>query len=111
MEINNVLVYTEQHEFVSGSISFEDGIIKDVSLTGEAAAGNDVAGDDALYAIPGLVDIHFHGCMGADLCDAEPDTIKTLAEYQAGQGVTTICPATMTMSLPELHKIMANIGA
>lgn len=55
MEINNVLVYTEQHEFVSGSISFEDGIIKDVSLTGEAAAGNDVAGDDALYAIPGLV--------------------------------------------------------
>ncbi|MGM9579947.1 MAG: N-acetylglucosamine-6-phosphate deacetylase [Anaerovibrio sp.] len=111
MEINNVLVYTEQHEFVRGGISFENGMIKEVSLTGEAAAGNDVAGDEALYAIPGLVDIHFHGCMGADLCDAEPDTIKTLAEYQAGQGVTTICPATMTMSLPELHKIMANIGS
>ncbi len=115
MEIKNVLVYTEQHEFVWGSISFEDGIIREVSLTGDdtadAAAGDALAGEDDLYAIPGLVDIHFHGCMGADLCDAEPDTIKTLAEYQAGQGVTTICPATMTMSLPELHKIMANIGS
>lgn len=111
MEIKNVLVYTEQHEFVRGSISFEDGIIREVSLTGDDTAGNALAGDDALYAIPGLVDIHFHGCMGADLCDGEPDTIKTLAEYQAGQGVTTICPATMTMSLPELHKIMANIGS
>lgn len=115
MEIKNVLVYTEQHEFVRGSISFEDGIIREVSLTEDdtvdAAAGDALAGEDDLYAIPGLVDIHFHGCMGADLCDAEPDTIKTLAEYQAGQGVTTICPATMTMSLPELHKIMANIGS
>lgn len=115
MEIKNVLVYTEQHEFVRGSISFEDGIIREVSLTeddtADAAAGDALAGEDDLYAIPGLVDIHFHGCMGADLCDAEPDTIKTLAEYQAGQGVTTICPATMTMSLPELHKIMANIGS
>lgn len=109
MEIKDVLVYTEQHEFVKGDISFEDGIIKEVSVLKNNGAEADA--DDALYAIPGLVDIHFHGCMGADLCDAEPDTIKTLAEYEAGQGVTTICPATMTMSLPELHKIMANIGS
>ena len=109
MEIKDVLVYTEQHEFVKGDISFEDGIIKEVSALKNNGAEADA--DDALYAIPGLVDIHFHGCMGADLCDAEPDTIKTLAEYEAGQGVTTICPATMTMSLPELHKIMANIGS
>lgn len=109
MEIKDVLIYTEQHEFVKGDISFEDGIIKEVSALKNNGAEADA--DDALYAIPGLVDIHFHGCMGADLCDAEPDTIKTLAEYEAGQGVTTICPATMTMSLPELHKIMANIGS
>ena len=109
MEIKDVLVYTEQHEFVKGDISFEDGIIKEVSALKNNGAEADA--DDALYAIPGLVDIHFHGCMGADLCDAEPDTIKTLAGYEAGQGVTTICPATMTMSLPELHKIMANIGS
>ena len=111
MEIKNVLVYTEQHEFVRGSISFEEGMIKAVSMM--ESNGTEAEADDAdvLYAIPGLVDIHFHGCMGADLCDAEPDTIRILAEYEARQGVTAICPATMTMSLPELHKIMANIGS
>lgn len=106
-ELNGVLIYTERHEFVRGNITFADGIIRNVDLTGDGAPGD----DDAPYAIPGLVDIHFHGCVGADLCDAEPDTIKTLADYEAEQGVTTICPATMTMSVPELRKIMANIGA
>ncbi|MGM9540118.1 N-acetylglucosamine-6-phosphate deacetylase [Anaerovibrio sp.] len=108
MEINNVLVYTEQHKFVRGSIELDNGIIRKIALAGEDGDNGD---NDVLYAIPGLVDIHFHGCMGADLCDAEPDTIRTLAEYEAGQGVTTICPATMTMPVAELRKIMANIGA
>ena len=44
MEIKNVLVYTEQHEFVRGSISFEDGIIREVSLTGDDTAGDALAG-------------------------------------------------------------------
>ena len=38
-----------------------------------------------LYAIPGLVDIHFHGCMGDDFCDANDDTIKNIAKYEAGR--------------------------
>lgn len=107
MELKDILVYTEQHEFVRGNIAFEDGVIKSIDLTGRAASGEDAD----LYAIPGLVDIHFHGCVGADLCDAEPDSIKKLAEYEAEHGVTTICPATMTMSVPELRQIMENIGA
>lgn len=114
MKIKNVLVYTEQHRFAKGSIELDDGIIRKIDLDGSEAggeAGNTNADDeDMLYAIPGLVDIHFHGCMGADLCDAEPDTLRILAEYEAGQGVTTICPATMTMPVAELHKIMENIG-
>ena len=59
-----------------------------------------------LYAIPGLIDIHFHGCMGDDFCDAKEDTIKNIAEYEAKVGVTSICPATMTISKDELKEIM-----
>lgn len=104
MVIKDVLVYTEKHEFEAGSIELESDVIKAVELGGSAS-------EELLYAIPGLVDIHFHGCMGADLCDAGSEDIATLAEYEASQGVTSICPATMTMSVPELHKIMQNIGA
>lgn len=110
MKIANVMVYTPQHRFQPGAIEAEDGKITAVRLGVQEAEGEYMDGEGC-YAIPGLVDIHFHGCMGADLCDAKPDSIPTLAEYEASQGVTTICPATMTMSVPELHQIMQNIGA
>ena len=64
-----------------------------------------------LYAIPGLIDIHFHGCMGDDFCDAKEDTIKNIAEYEAKVGVTSICPATMTISKDELKEIMKKAAA
>lgn len=57
------------------------------------------------YVIPGLTDIHFHGCMGYDFCDGTDEALETIATYQLSQGITTICPATMT--LPE--EILAQI--
>jgi N-acetylglucosamine-6-phosphate deacetylase len=62
------------------------------------------------YAIPGLVDIHFHGCVGEDVCDASPEGLQKMADYEASVGVTSICPATMTVSKEELHVIMSNAG-
>ena len=59
MEIKDVLVYTEQHEFVKGDISFEDGIIKEVSALKNNGAEADA--DDDLYDITGLVDIDLQG--------------------------------------------------
>ncbi len=48
------------------------------------------------YVVPGFIDVHFHGCMGADLCDATGESVRTIARYEAACGVTAICPATMT---------------
>lgn len=57
-----------------------------------------------------MIDVHFHGCMGYDFCDGTKEAIEKIAEYEASQGVTTIVPATMTLSEEELMKIMANGG-
>lgn len=59
-----------------------------------------------LYAIPGLIDIHFHGCMGYDFCDASSEAIHEIAKYEASKGITSICPATMTLGTDMLKKIM-----
>lgn len=48
------------------------------------------------YVIPGLIDLHFHGCMGSDMCDGTTEALSVLAKYEAAHGVTAICPATMT---------------
>ncbi len=57
-------------------------------------------------AAPGLIDLHFHGCMGQDFCNATDDAVNTIASYQASQGVTAICPATMTFPEETLAPIM-----
>ena len=44
-----------------------------------AASGDGVTLDaSGCYVIPGLVDVHFHGCVGEDFSDATP--LATLAE-------------------------------
>ncbi len=113
MYIDNVRIFTEDNEFVPGWLKVAEGKIAQVAVGGEKLvqeAGSQVIDGCGCYAIPGLVDIHFHGCMGADVSDALPESLPTMADYEASQGVTTICPATMTMSETELHNIMRNIG-
>lgn len=102
MIIKNVLVYTEDKIFEEGTIYIENGLFV------ESASDDVVIDGQGCYAIPGLVDVHFHGCMGADFCDGTQEAITTIAEYEASQGVTTIVPATMTLSEEELMKIMTN---
>lgn len=58
------------------------------------------------YVIPGLVDVHFHGCVGHDFCDATAEAYEAIARYEASRGVTAICPATMTYPEEKLAGIM-----
>lgn len=111
MKITNALIFRENHKFVPGSIETKNGIITDLSeMKDEEVSSVDYDAKGKMI-IPGLVDIHFHGCVGVDLCDALPDGIEKIAGYEASCGVTTICPATMTMSVKDLHEIMSMIGA
>ena len=85
MIIKNVKVYGEDFQFHPGDVVIENGVFcETASNTGEVIDG------EGAYAIPGLIDIHFHGCMGADVCDNDPEAIRTIAEYEASVGVTTI---------------------
>lgn len=113
MIIRNVKVYTEEREFVEGEIVLQDGRIEAApgSGTGEDS-GKTLAGEEVLdgggcYAIPGLIDLHFHGCKGYDFCDGTSEAIAKIAEYEASVGVTAICPATMTLPVNELEEILA----
>lgn len=63
------------------------------------------------YVIPGLVDIHFHGCRGADLCDGTEESLRTIAAYEAARGVTAICPASMTFPFETLAQAFGAAAA
>ena len=90
MIIKNADVYTEQGIFEKKDVYVQDGMFSDM-------AGDEVVVDGTgCYLIPGLTDIHFHGCVGFDFCDGTEEAIQAIADYEASVGVTTIVPATMT---------------
>ena len=105
MVIKGAKVYTAEHRFETKDVAVADGRF--------TAQGGDekVVNADGLYMIPGLVDIHFHGCMGADMCDGTEEALDVITKYEASIGVTSVCPATMTIAKDELLKVMQNAGA
>ena len=60
---------------------------------------------DGCFVIPGLTDLHFHGCMGAELSDGDSDGLQLMADYELSRGVTQICPTGMTLAEPQLLKL------
>lgn len=108
MIIKNVKVYTESMEFVSKEIAIRDGRFAEVK---DADPTEEVLDGEGCYAIPGLIDLHFHGCKGYDFCDGTKEAIARIAEYEASVGVTAIAPATMTLPVNELEEILAVAAA
>ncbi|MBQ7560567.1 MAG: N-acetylglucosamine-6-phosphate deacetylase [Synergistaceae bacterium] len=77
-------------------------------ITGESNSDAKIIDAQDLYIIPGLTDIHFHGCKGHDFCDGTIESLKAITEYQNSIGVANICPASMTLPENELTRIMKN---
>ena len=135
MIIKNARVFTEDNCFVYGDVSVEAGRFKEGPRTAdnckddgnkctwgkateEGSVKNTYKGNSdgkildasGLIMIPGLVDIHFHGCRGADMCDGTVEALDVITSYEASVGVTSVCPATMTIPRDELLCVMKNAG-
>lgn len=108
MIIKNASVYTQEHKFVLQDIVIRgERIVQDTSLLPDEEI-IDAAG---LLALPGLVDIHLHGAVGCDLCDASQTSIAKIADFEAKNGVLAICPATMTYDEDTLSRVMETAAA
>ena len=102
MIIKNVKVYTEDEIFTDGMVVIRDGrfdqVLTDAGKVKAAADMRDAADlwstdgecfDDEVidgegaYAIPGLIDIHFHGCKGYDFCDGTKEAIAGNCEIRS----------------------------
>ena len=112
MIIKDANIFTQDKRFVKGSVVVENGRFVSIAEQPEHAGEvMEVIEAKDLYMIPGLVDIHFHGCMGADMCDGTKEALDVITQYEASVGVTSVCPATMTIPKDELSAVMKNAGA
>ena len=104
MRLTGVQVFHPRKGFVLGEVCAGNGVLTEQS--GDKAV--DLAG---CYVIPGLIDLHFHGCVGEDFSDATPDGLQKIADYQLSRGITGICPAGMTLGEDTLTAICENAAA
>lgn len=108
MIIKNASVYTEDGQFVEKDIFIEGHIFTD---SADKVTDGELIDAAGCYAVPGLTDIHFHGCVGHDFSDGTREAIDALAVYQLSVGVTNIVPATMTLSEEALSGICQTAAA
>lgn len=102
MRITGGSVFDLKQGFVARELCTDGGYIAPQSGDSRVLDATDC------YVIPGLVDLHFHGCRGEDFSDATPDGLQVMADYELSRGVTYICPAGMTLGEDQLMRICRN---
>ncbi|MCQ2417129.1 MAG: N-acetylglucosamine-6-phosphate deacetylase [Oscillospiraceae bacterium] len=94
MILKNVLL-----EGALKDITMENGTITAVAEAGSAGEGIDCTGKTV---IPGLVDMHTHGCVGCDTMDGE---FEKMCVFHAQNGTTSWLPTTMTQSYEAIKRV------
>ena len=128
MLLTNIRYYGSDHKFHEGEIRITAGRISEVmertvrdtildpvsaaeggeQPEGIAPDGLEIVDGEGAYCIPGLIDMHFHGCMGADFSDGTFEALDTISDYEITVGVTAIAPAAMTLPEEKLVQILEN---
>ena len=105
MFYKNARIFCSDFQFHTGAFEVTDegrfGVILPENVPEDAI---DLGG---ATVIPGLVDVHIHGAMGADFSDGDLAGITEMARYLASEGVTSFAPASMTLPYETLSKAFA----
>ena len=101
MFYKNARIFCSDFQFHVGAFQVEDG--KFVSVLSDNVP-DDAVDLNGATVIPGLVDVHSHGNVGADFSDGDFEGLKNMAAYYAKCGVTSFAPASMTLPYEMLEK-------
>jgi N-acetylglucosamine-6-phosphate deacetylase len=90
----------------NGLVVIKDGLIEEIrksagNLSPLSLETHDYSGH---WVSPGLIDVHLHGALGKEVMDGEVDSLKKIAEHQAGCGVTAFFPTTLTAPFESVLK-------
>lgn len=105
MFYKNARIFTSDFQFRTGGFEVtEDGRFGQVLPEHIPADAIDLQG---ATVIPGLVDVHIHGAMGADFSDGDREGLERMAQYLLREGITSFAPASMTLPYDVLEKAFA----
>ena len=109
--IVNAHVVSPGVDLENAVVVVEDGRIKSVRkgpASAKADKNNTVVDVRGQYLMPGFIDVHTHGALGYDFCDADEKAVFEFARAKLQEGVTTVLPTTLTVSHGELVRAAKN---
>ena len=110
--IKNAHVISPGIDLENATIVIEGKTIKSVGTKAASEKGATTVVDvKGQYVMPGFIDVHTHGALTYDFCDADPQAIFKFAEGKLEEGVTTFLPTTLTVSHEELETAARNLKA
>ena len=104
MRFGNGTIFLPARGFVPGGFAVEAGRFTRVWEGDDGPCDRDLAG---ACVIPGLIDLHIHGAVGADFSDADLAGLTRMAAFLASQGVTGFVPTSMSLSYEALADAFA----
>ena len=104
MNIKNANIWTKEHGFVGGGVSFTDTI----HFVGDVKT-KDAIDVNGMYLIPGFVDIHVHGALGHDFADANVAGNNKIARRLVQHGVTSHLATIMTVAEKQMLEVAETV--
>lgn len=99
MIFQNAAVFLEGR-FQKTSLKVENGRI---AAVGDALMDEEVLDCSGMLLLPGLVEIHSHGCVGEDFSTSDEKGVEKMRRYYLQHGITSVLATTMTEE-PALYR-------
>jgi len=110
--ITNAHLVSPDKELFNAAILCDNGFIKQVIPAGQPLPKADETYDAAgKMVIPGFIDMHFHGGMGYETTSKDAKAVSIIGQAKVKEGVTAMCPTTLTLSEEDLANSLKNIEA
>ena len=61
---------------------------------------------DGNYLAPGFIDLHIHGALGRDTMEASPEAFRTICDYHASGGTTSLLLTTVTAPISKIIDVL-----
>jgi N-acetylglucosamine-6-phosphate deacetylase len=106
--------------FQNGRLIFPDGIRDGLEVVAENGiimgireqsgwSGPEVVDLEGHYLAPGFIDLHVHGAMGRDTMEATPKAFRTICDYHASGGTTSLLLTTATAPIKAIVKVLNKV--
>ena len=111
--LKNATVYAETGKIEQGYVLIAGEKVADIgpmSLCPTDIDAKVVELSPQFAVVPGFIDVHIHGAAGADVMDATPAALHTMANTLPAEGTTSFLATTMTAPSEQIEAALRNVA-